>query len=156
MIEYLIIAFISMLPWIELRLAIPLGIIVYGLDPAGVALVAICANILVFPPLHFILTHFYEKFKNVWIVKRTILKIRKSSGPKVMRYGFFGLITFVAIPLPVTGAWTGTLIAWLIGMDKKEAFIAISSGIIIAGLLVTIISVFAAELLDNLGIIIRP
>jgi uncharacterized membrane protein len=55
--------------------------------------------------------------------------------------GFLALALFVAIPLPMTGAWTGALIAWLLGLKRWKSFIAIAFGVIIAGILVTLISV---------------
>jgi uncharacterized membrane protein len=145
--EYIMIFLVSLLPWVELRGAIPLGIIIYGLNPIPVFFVSVLANILVVPPLFLGLNLFYDKFKNTRLIKRTVARVRKNAGPKVKKYGPLGLTLFVAIPLPVTGAWTGTLVAWLLGMEKKKAFTAIALGVIIAGILVTLISLFAVELI---------
>jgi uncharacterized membrane protein len=137
---------------VELRGAIPLGIIVYGLNPALVFLVAVIANILVIPLIYLFLTYCYEYFKKYGRIKGIVENSRRRAQPKVDKYGFLGLTLFVAIPLPVTGAWTGTLIAWLLGMEKKRAFMAISLGVVIAGILVTLISLFAASMLFWLGL----
>ena len=56
------------------------------------------------------------------------------------RWGYFALIFFVAIPFPGTGAWSGTLVAWVMGLDRVKSFFAIAAGIIIAGFLVLLIS----------------
>ncbi len=58
--------------------------------------------------------------------------------PQMNKYGYLALAIFVGIPLPITGAWTGTLIAWLLDLNRKKSFIAIASGVIIAGVLVTL------------------
>jgi len=66
-------------------------------------------------------------------------KARAKVHGKVERYGYLGLLIFVAIPLPVTGAWTGTLGAWVLGMSKKKACLAIVGGVLVAGLVVSIL-----------------
>lgn len=147
MIEYLVLIFISLLPWIELRGSIPIGIILFNLDPISVFLVCTITNLLVFFPIHVALTHFYNYFKKYQTVEKMVLRVRTKAGPKVKKYGIIGLIPFVAVPLPVTGAWTGTLIAWLLNLDRKKSFLAIAAGVVIAGILVTLISVLAAEIL---------
>ncbi len=56
------------------------------------------------------------------------------------KYGFWGLALFVAVPLPLTGAYTGTILAWLLGMDWKKAFPAVGLGVIVAGVVVLLIT----------------
>tara|TARA_B100001971_G_scaffold199045_1_gene209264 strand:- start:324 stop:605 length:282 start_codon:yes stop_codon:yes gene_type:complete len=63
---------------------------------------------------------------------------------KYESFGFLALVLFVAIPLPATGAWTGCLTSWLLGLDRKKSILAISLGVIIAGVLI---------LLGTLGVI---
>ncbi len=58
---------------------------------------------------------------------------------KVDKYGYWGLALFVAIPLPITGAYTGTLGAWVLGMDPKKTFLAVALGALIAGIIVTVV-----------------
>ncbi len=154
MIElYLLIIFISVLPWVELRGAIPVGIIVFGLNPVWVFLLSVLANILVIIPLLLLLEWGYSWARKYAFVERTVGKVREKGKRNVERYGFWGLAAFVAIPLPVTGAWTGSLVAWLFGLDKKRSFMAISLGVLIAGVAVALLSVFAAEVLYVLGIV---
>jgi len=65
---------------------------------------------------------------------------RKKGERKIQAWGDIGLILFVAIPLPVTGAWTGTLAAYLLKLEKKKAFLSIFVGVVIAGLIMTAVS----------------
>jgi uncharacterized membrane protein len=66
--------------------------------------------------------------------------LRKRGKPKVEKYGFWGLILFVAIPLPITGAYTGTILAWLLDMDWRKAFPAVGLGVTVAGVIVLLIT----------------
>jgi uncharacterized membrane protein len=73
-----------------------------------------------------------------------VFRISRRRGKIVEKYGPVGLALFVAIPLPITGAWTGSIVAFLLGMSFKRAFPAIVVGVFIAGVIVT----SAAVLLD--------
>ena len=64
----------------------------------------------------------------------------EKNRPKIEKYAVWGLLLFVAIPLPGTGAWTGALVASVFDMDKKKASLSIISGVVIAGLIMTLIS----------------
>ena len=64
---------------------------------------------------------------------------------KIEKYGFWGLMIFVMIPLPVTGAYTGCFAAWLFNIPKKKVFLAVSLGIIISGIIVTTLMVSGME-----------
>ena len=140
------------MPWIELRGAIPFGILCLHLDPIFVFLISVTINILIFFPIFLGLTFVYPYLKEYAIVKNTVGRVRKKGEKKVKKYGFWGLAAFVAVPLPVTGAWTGTLIAWLFGLERKRAFMAIAVGVIAAGIIVTLLSVFAKEVLLWFGL----
>ena len=69
-------------------------------------------------------------------------KNRHKIEHKINKYGYAGIALFVAIPLPVTGAYTGTLGAWLMGLDAKKTFLSVFIGVIISGIIVTAISYF--------------
>ena len=126
-------------PVSELRGGIPLGVLVFGLDPLLVFFVAIIANAALFFPIFFGLRLFYDKFLSRFqLFNRYLENVKRRSKPKVDKYGFLGLTLLVAIPLPVTGVYTATFAAWLLGMDWKKAFPAIGLGVIIAGTIVTI------------------
>lgn len=152
MIGYLVVMAISVLPWIELRGAIPVGILLFGLDPIPVFALSVVPNILVFFPLRAGLDRFYGRFRRYGFVERVVEGTREKVARKRKKYDLIGLATFVAVPLPVTGAWTGTLIAWLIGMEERRAFLAISIGVLAAGVMVTLLSLLAAEVLYLLGV----
>jgi len=123
-----------------------------GLPLSVVFPVAVLSNILVFPIFYLFLTFihdllmklkFYRKYFDFFL-ERT----RRKVGPKVEKYGYLGLTLFVAIPLPVTGAYTGTLGAWFFKMKKRKSFLAVILGVIIAGIIVSIVSVFGVHMFD--------
>lgn len=143
--KILIVLLISMVPLIELRGAIPVAVgMDLGLPEWLVLIVAIIGNIIPIPIIYF----FARKVLN-WGAKRNwkpfkefcnfCLKKGEKGGEKLLKktgkYGtFFALFLFVAIPLPGTGAWTGTLAASILNLDFKKTTIAIIAGIIVAGL----------------------
>jgi uncharacterized membrane protein len=133
--NFLWVILITLVPWIELRGSIPVGIAA-GLDPWLVLVTAIIANILIFFPIFFCLKFLY-RFLSRWdFFRRTVEKIRKKGEPYVKKYGVIGLGIFIGIPLPGSGVYSGTLLAWLIGMKWKKAFLAAVIGVIIAGSIV--------------------
>jgi len=127
-------------PISELRGGIPLGISL-GLDPWFTFFIAIIANALIFFPIFFALRLFYDKLLfRIPLFNKYLDNLRKRGKPKVEKYGFWGLTLFVAIPLPITGAYTGTILAWLLGMDWRKAFPAVGMGVIVAGVVVLLIT----------------
>lgn len=135
--EYLIVILLSLAPVSELRGAIPTGL-AYGIDPVSVFLLSVIFNSIAFFPIFFGLEFFYDHVKHFKIVKKVIERARKKGHEPMKKYGVWGLIPFVAIPFPVTGAWTGTIIAWLFDLEWWKSFIVISIGVIIAGLIVSL------------------
>jgi uncharacterized membrane protein len=139
-------------PISELRGGIPLGILKYELDPLLTFFIAVVANALIFFPVFFALRLFYDKVLfRIPLFDKYLDSLRKRGKPKVDRYGFWGLALFVAVPLPLTGAYTGTILAWLLGMDWRKAFLAVGLGVIVAGVVVLLIT-----LLIKLGILSVP
>jgi uncharacterized membrane protein len=136
----LLVIFSAAAPISELRGAIPLGIGL-GLAPELVYVLAVIGNLLPIVPLLLFL-----KYGSRWAIEhspqiRKILewvfrRTRTKHGHKFENFGFVALALFVAIPLPLTGAWTGAVIAYLIDMPIKKAFFAILTGVVIAGALV--------------------
>ncbi len=133
---------VSALPFSELRGGLPLAIYL-GLDPIRAYILSVIGNFLPIPFLLLLLgaieklalrTHLASLYTK--IVERT----EKRKG-LVERYGYLGLIMFVAIPLPFTGAWTGCLLAFLLRLNRIKATICILVGILIAGLIVLTTSV---------------
>ena len=134
--------FISMVPVIELRGAIPVGQAL-GLSFWECFLISTVGNMLPVPIILLFVRAVLGWMKGVkhldkiaiWVEK----KAEKHSG-KVTKYATWGLFVFVAIPLPGTGAWTGSLIAALLDMRMKKALPFIFMGVLVAGLLVSAIS----------------
>lgn len=140
---------ISMLPIIELRGAIPVAIVTFHLSWLKAYIISVIGNLIPVIPILFLFKSI-RKFLSVipflakffdWTEKRAYAK-----GEKIIRYGAIGLTLFVAIPLPMTGAWTGSLIALLFGIKPKFAIPAITLGVLIAGIIVTL-SVLGIKLL---------
>ena len=136
--------FVSMLPIIELRGAIPYGALIgERLDFFTCYFSSVIGNLL---PIPFILL-FIKKILEYMskskvslfnkVANKLILKA-ESRSEKMNKGTFYGLFIFVAIPLPGTGAWTGALIAALMGMRFKRSMLAISVGVIVAGLIMAL------------------
>ena len=131
----------SVSPISELRGGIPLGILKYDLDPLLTFFIAVIANALIFFPVFFALRLFYDKVLfRIPLFDKYLDNLRKRGKPKVDKYGFWGLALFVAVPLPLTGAYTGTILAWLLDMDWRKAFAAVGLGVIAAGVVVLLIT----------------
>jgi len=136
--------FTAMTPIGEIRAAIPLGLGVYKLNLYSVFIIAVIGNLIpavviiyILEPLSkFLMRKFRpaNRFFN-WLFNRT----RRKYSKKFEKYSGFALAVFVGIPLPMTGAWTGALIAFVFGIPPKKAILDILLGIIMAGIIVTII-----------------
>ena len=147
---YWCVFFCAMIPIIELRGAIPLGI-GFGLNPWIVYLLAVLGNMLPVPLVLFFIEKFIEwcarsnvKFLNKF--GSFLLRKAEKNREKIEKFGFFGVCLFVTIPLPVTGAWTGSLVAAIIHMKWWKAALSCLLGVMIAGVIVLAISVGVAAL----------
>lgn len=130
----------AMVPVIELRGAIPFGV-VEGLSVPMAFILAVIGNLLPIPILVVFTRKVFEwlRTKSQWldnIVRRLESKAEKNKEV-VMCYEFWGLMILVAIPLPGTGAWTGALVAAMMDMRLKRAMPAIIAGVLVAGVIVT-------------------
>ena len=137
---------ISMVPVLELRGAIPIGV-AHGLDYRIAIAVSILGNLL---PVLFIRKIFAwlrtkSERLNGFVTRMEQRALKKSDT--VRRARFWGLFIFVVIPLPGTGAWTGSLIAAMLEMRVKEAFPPIALGVVTAGIIVAVVTYGAASLL---------
>lgn len=139
--ETLVTFIVSMLPVVELRLAIPVGVSL-GLPIWKAALVSILGNLI---PAPFIIA--FIRMVIDWLKSRGWLKgfvrwlEKKATGPnaeRVRRGEFWGLLILVAIPLPGTGVWTGALVAALLDVRMRRALLPIFIGVLIAALLVSL------------------
>jgi len=140
----LYVALLSILPISELRGSIPLGFGL-GLNPTLVILTAILFNFLAVIIVFFFLDNLHKIFLGIkpyrlffnHYIERNRKKLERKLGTKAE---FLTLALIVAIPLPFTGAYTGSILAWFFGIKRKKAYLAIFLGILLAALIVSLIS----------------
>jgi len=139
-----------MVPLVEQRGAIPLGIIGYHLNPFLVFFASLLGSFLPAPIIYFSFNKifdFMKKFKQLdWFTKFVENKVQKGSK-QLEKYKEVGLITFVGIPLPTTGLWTGTAIAAFMGLDFKKSMWCVFLGGVVSAVIITIVSVIAPAVL---------
>ena len=142
---------LAMLPVSELRGAIPLALGSYGMNPYLTIPVIVFFNFL---PVPFILLFLgpVERWLRRWKFWDTLLNkifehTRNKTKKSIEKWESLALILFVAIPLPVTGAWTGSLAAYLFGLDFRKSLLYIFAGICIAAAIVTTATVMGIHLL---------
>ena len=127
---------ISFSPFGEARVGIPYGIEHTDLTLIWIFLIALSANLLVFPLFYRVIEFFNIHFlKSKWYRKAAIylsLRARRKTGAVVQKYGAVGLMIFVMIPLPFTGAYIGTIAAYIFKISYKKALLAINIGVLIA------------------------
>ena len=127
------------LPVIELKGAIPVGISL-GMTPLHAAIVAFFGSMLPVPFILFTIRPLFNYLKTTktfkGLVDKLIVRSLHNNGGKVQKYGVWGLFLLVAIPLPGTGVWSGSLVAALLDMRFKLAFPAIFAGNLLAGILI--------------------
>ena len=152
-VKYLLVFFISMVPIVELRGAIPIaeGL---GLDIFIYYPVAIIGNMLPVPIIYLFARKVLEWGKDKKIIGKFFTwclekgekggeKLKKTAGNKGI---FFALLLFVGVPLPGTGAWTGTLAASFLNLDFKTSIIAVALGVLLAGIIMSLGSKLVAVL----------
>lgn len=129
---------IAMVPVIELRGAIPIGV-ANGLEPWFATILAVIGNLIPIPFILLLLNKIFDWLRDKKYTKKMIAWLEKKAEKnrkKVDKYGWLGLIILVAIPLPGTGAWTGALVASCFKMKFKPSMLAIFAGVIIAAVIV--------------------
>ena len=148
---YLITAFLTLLPISELRGAIPYAV-ANGLDPMFTWFYCVVLNAVVGPLVYIFLSTVHRFLINFnWYKKlfeRFVEKTRHKVENKVRKYGYLGITLFVAIPLPITGAYTGTLGSWILGLEPKKTFLSVLVGVMISGTIVMVITYFGIEALS--------
>lgn len=139
--------FLSMIPITELRASIPIGIEVYKFGVVKTWLIAVAGNtlptvfiLLLFPRLHDWVVR-CKLFGGV--VKKKLEHAQKQFEGDYAKYGAVALVIFVGIPLPFTGAWTGSLAAFIFRIPFKKAFPLIFAGICVSATIVTLVTLFA-------------
>ena len=153
MLQYIICFFISMVPLIELRVAVPTGLAM-GLDPRILYPVCVIGNMIPVPIIFFFARKVLEWGKDKPVIggfftfclekgHKGGVKLQEKTGQGL----YVALFLFVGIPIPGTGAWTGTLAASLLDMDFKKSVLAIVCGVILAGILMGVGAAAALTLL---------
>ncbi len=140
---------VAMLPIFELRGALPYALTLGKLPLAQAFPIAVLGNMLPIPFIMYLLEPGTRLISRVapgkrfvdWLFTRT-----RARSEKVRKYEMLGLILFVAIPLPVTGAWTGALASHLFGLKKGRSLLAITCGVCIAGIVVSLVTLGIKEI----------
>ncbi len=141
--DELVVFLISVMPILECRLGMFTAIVLLQMNVFKGFIISFLGNILPIPFILLLINWIFELLKKVpkinklifWLEDRTLKK-----RDKIDKYGIWGLLFFVAIPLPGTGGWTGALLASLLHLDKKKSFGVIAIGVFIAGLIISILS----------------
>ena len=137
-----VIFIISLMPILELRGGL-LAASLLKIPEIEAIPISIIGNILPIPFILLFIKHIFKWMKKVNLFRGLIEKLEKramSTSDKIQKYEFVGLMLFVGIPLPGTGAWTGALIASLLGIDIKKSSLAILCGILIATVIMYFVS----------------
>ena len=131
---------ISLSPFGEARAGIPYGEL-NGLPIFLVLVIGLAANLLIFPLFYRAIEFSKKYFSKNTLYKKSVIylssKAKARTKTMIKKYGVWGLMIFVMIPLPVTGAYTGTIAAYIFGISYKKALIAISIGVTISCVMVT-------------------
>lgn len=148
--KYLIVMLISMVPLIEQRGAIPVGIISHQLNPIAVMLVSLLGSFIPAPFIFIFFNRIFAWMKTIkqfdWFTNFVDKKVQKGAK-KLEKYLELGLITFVGIPLPTTGLWTGSAAAAFMGLSFKKSMFCVFIGGVLSSIVITIISVVAPALI---------
>jgi uncharacterized membrane protein len=142
---------LTLLPIAELRGGLPYALF-RGIPWIQAFPFCVILNAMV-APLGYVLLDTIHRLLYRWsfysnIFDRLVERARKKLAGPVERYGFWGVMIFVGIPLPVTGAWTGTLGAWVLGLSRRQTILAVFGGVFIAGLIVSAVVLLGIEAFD--------
>lgn len=145
----LVIFIISLMPILELRGGL-IAASLLKLNFFTSFIICFIGNLIPIPFILYFITPLFDKLKKTKYLSKLVNKLENKANKKkdsIEKKEFIGLLLFVGIPLPGTGAWTGSLIAALINMDKKKAMLAAFLGVILAGI---IMSIFSYGILGNI------
>ncbi|MBU1199220.1 MAG: small multi-drug export protein [Nanoarchaeota archaeon] len=154
---WLAIFLISLMPFLELRLSIPIGLLVLKQPWWIVFIFAVISNIILAPIVYFIwnkVIHWLRWIKFIdKLYTKTIERVQKKAKKYIDKYGELGLAVFIGIPLPGSGVWSGALAANIFNLKFRKYMLASIIGVVIAGIIVTIIMVTGTELFS---VFIKP
>lgn len=138
----LIIFLVSMIPILELRGGLVVASLLH-VDMWRAIPICVVGNLIPVPFILLLITKIFAMLKKTKLFRGLVEKLeRKAMGKsdRIQRYEFWGLVAFVGIPLPGTGAWTGSLIAALLGVKNKKAVPAILLGLVLATIIMSVVS----------------
>ena len=138
----LVIFIISLLPILELRGGL-LAATLLDVEFIRAAIICILGNVLPIPIVLLFLKYVLDVLSKWDVTKKLVNWLEKKVDDKreqIDKYGYLGLILFVGIPLPGTGAWTGALIAVMLGLDRKKSFVCIIIGVLMAAVIMSVLS----------------
>jgi uncharacterized membrane protein len=140
----LYIILLTLIPTLELRASIPYGVLIARLPFLEVFVIAVIVNILLGLVLFVLLeslVKFFTRFQLINdIYEKIVSRTQRKVKPYVERFGTLGVALFIAVPLPGSGVWTGALAAYLLGLKFRKFMLANIAGVLIAGVVVTAIS----------------
>ncbi len=139
---------LTVMPFTELRVGLPLAIN-YALEQSisifQIFLLVVLLNILLIFFIFYFLDYLHLGLMNFKVYRKNFELLLKRFQKRVDKFekkheslGFLALVLFVAIPLPMTGAWSGCLVSWILGLDRKKSILAIALGVLIAGLFILV------------------
>ena len=138
----LVIFIISLLPILELRGGL-LAATLLDVEFVRAAIICILGNVLPIPIVLLFLKYVLDLLSKWSVTKKIVNWLEKKVDDKreqIDKYGYLGLIIFVGIPLPGTGAWTGALLAVMLGLDRKKSFVCIIIGVLMAAVIMSVLS----------------
>ncbi len=146
--DWLVVFIISLFPILECRLGMFTAIVLLQMNTFKGFIISFIGNLIPIPFILILINKIFEWLKKIpgvckpiiWLEEHTLKK-----KDKIDKYGIWGLLLFVAIPLPGTGGWTGALLASLLHLDRKKSFGVIATGVFIAGLIISILSLIVGE-----------
>tara|TARA_Y100000996_G_scaffold168964_1_gene131358 strand:- start:3237 stop:3737 length:501 start_codon:yes stop_codon:yes gene_type:complete len=148
---------LSMLPIAELRFSIPYGYFILEMPIFKTAILSIIGNILIGYLIIIAIGPIMSNIRKIYLFKKVInriFSITRRKGARIDKLKFFGLLLFVGIPMPFTGVWTGSLAAYLFGLNTFKSILTIIGGVLLSSSIVTFICFSSKELLLYFNIII--
>ncbi len=141
--EIVILILMTMVPFLELRASIPYGILFLGMHWFTVFFVCVISNLILAPLVYIFVNYIMQFFLKIKFIdniyQKFVIRTQKKVNPYVDKYGKIGLALFIGIPFPGSGVYSGGLGAYLLGFDFKDYIKASIIGVLIAGILVTLI-----------------
>ena len=138
----LIVFIISLMPILELRGGL-LAASLLDIEFTRAAVICVVGNVLPIPFVLLFLRFVLDLFEKWKVTKKIVTWLEKkveSKREQIDKYGYWGLVIFVGIPLPGTGAWTGSLLAVMLGLNRKKSFVCILIGVLLAAIIMSILS----------------